>query len=99
MDVLQSNPRIDGQRFGALGLSSGGTAILEAATVDPRLKTLIVLSPTVRNSLPPVLSVILKVMVGIGRVKRALTGADLRVPLAKLAKHSHLVADPKINDE
>jgi pimeloyl-ACP methyl ester carboxylesterase len=99
MDVIQANPRIDHKRLGAFGLSSGGTAILETALVDPRLKALIVLSPTVRDSLPIFLSVALKFMAGVGWVKRALTGVDLRIPLAKLAKDSHLVADAKINEE
>ena len=38
IDFLLTHPRIDGGRIGAFGLSSGGTAILEAALVDPRLK-------------------------------------------------------------
>jgi alpha-beta hydrolase superfamily lysophospholipase len=99
LDVLQANPRIDRQRCGAFGISSSGTAVLEAALVDPRLKTLIVLSPTVRNSLPGFLSAMLKLMVGVGRVKRALTGVDLRMPLAKLVKGSHFAVDPKVHEE
>ena len=52
IDTLAKYPQIDQQRICAFGLSSGGTAILEAALVEPRLKALIVLDPTVRNSLP-----------------------------------------------
>lgn len=93
---LQRHPKIDGERIGAFGLSSGGTAILEAALVDSRLKTLIVLDATVRNSLPIFLSVVLKFLVLVGRIKKRLTNRDLRVPLAKMGKF-HLAADPELD--
>src|ERR1051325_10075847 len=49
LDFLEKHPAIDGDRIGAFGLSSGGTAILEAALVDRRLKALVALDATVRN--------------------------------------------------
>src|SRR5438876_8611107 len=52
IDFLLKHPRVDGNKIGAFGLSSGGTAILEAAVVDSRLKALIASDATVRNSLP-----------------------------------------------
>src|SRR6476659_8816205 len=41
VDFLATCSEVDGQRVGAFGLSSGGTAILEAGIVEPRLKVLI----------------------------------------------------------
>ena len=38
LDFVQADRRIDGDRLGAFGISSGGTTILETALVDPRLK-------------------------------------------------------------
>src|SRR6267142_2107562 len=61
IDFLLTHPMIDGKRIGAFGLSSGGTAILEAAMVDERLKALVALDATVRNSLPLAMSVPLKI--------------------------------------
>lgn len=95
IDYLLTRPEIAKNRIGAFGLSSGGTAILETAIVDPRLKALIALDATVRNSLPLPLTVFLKSLVWIGHIKQKLTGRDLRVPLAKLSK-PHLAADPEI---
>ena len=52
VDFLSNDSRIETGRIGAFGLSSGGTAILEAALVEPRLKALIALDATVRTSMP-----------------------------------------------
>src|SRR5436853_4116846 len=84
IDFLLTHPKIDGKRIGAFGLSSGGTAILEAALVEPRLKALVALDATVRNSLPLPMTLFLKLLVAIGRVKMFLTKRDWRLPLAKL---------------
>src|SRR6266566_9899959 len=67
IDYLLTHAKIDGKRIGAFGLSSGGTAILEAAVIDPRLKTLVALDATVRNSLPFALSAFLKLFVFLGK--------------------------------
>ena len=95
IDFLSTRPEIDTNRIGAFGLSSGGTAVLEAALVDLRLKALIALDATVRNSLPLPLTAFLKAFVWIGALKKKLTGKDWRVPLAKLSK-ANLAADPEI---
>lgn len=95
IDFLLTRPEIAKNRIGAFGLSSGGTAILEAALIDPRLNALIALDATVRNSLPLPLTVFLKSLVWIGQIQKYLTGRDLRVPLAKLSK-PNLAADPEI---
>jgi uncharacterized protein len=96
IDFLLKHPGIDGRRIGAFGLSSGGTAILEAAMIEPRLKALIALDATVRNSLPFALTFFLKVLVLLGVVKKWVTKHDLRIPLAKLGGF-HLASDPEVD--
>jgi alpha-beta hydrolase superfamily lysophospholipase len=98
IDHLSTRPEIARDRIGAFGLSSGGTAILEAAIVDARLKALIALDATVRNSLPFALTAFLKSLVWIGAVKKKFTGRDWRVPLAKLSK-ANLASDPAIQKQ
>src|SRR5947207_2801810 len=97
IDFLLTNPKIDGKRIGAFGLSSGGTAILEAAMVDPRLKALVALDATVRNSLPPLMSLFLHALVLLGKIKMFFTKKDLRLPLAKMAGGFHLASDPELD--
>ncbi len=97
VEFLVNHPRINREKIGAFGLSSGGTAILEAALVEPRLKTLVTLDATVRNAIPWVCAVFLQLLVLIGRVKKKLTNHDLRLPLIKLFGGLHLVSDPEIH--
>lgn len=96
IEFLLQDPRIDGQRIAAFGLSSGGTAILEAALVEPRLKSLVVLDATVRNSLSLPLSLAMNTLVFLGKLTKTITGRDLRVPLAKL-RDFKVASDPEIN--
>lgn len=96
IDFLMQDPRIDGQRIAAFGLSSGGTAILEAALVEPRLKSLVALDATVRNSLSLPLSIILKSFVWLGKLTQMIVRRDLRVPLARLGDFK-VASDPEIN--
>jgi alpha-beta hydrolase superfamily lysophospholipase len=96
IDFLLTHPKIDGQRIGAFGLSSGGTAILEAAMVDSRLKALVALDATVRNSLPLPMTLFLKLLVLLGNLKKLFTRHDLRLPLAKMGAF-HLASDPEVD--
>jgi pimeloyl-ACP methyl ester carboxylesterase len=96
IDFLLKHPKLDGNRIGAFGLSSGGTAILETAIIEPRLKALVALDATVRNSLPCVLTVFLKLLVWAGKVKKLFTKRELRVPLAKMSGGIHLASDPEV---
>jgi uncharacterized protein len=96
VDFVSKHPRIDPDRIAGFGISSSGTAVLEAALTDPRLQALVTMGATVRNSLPLAMTLILKTLVCLGNVKRVLTGKDLRVPLAKLGP-LHLASDPEIN--
>ena len=98
VDFLSSHHRVDPRRIAAFGLSSGGTAILEASLVDPRLKALIVLDATVRNSLPLQDTVILKTLLALGKLKQRLTKKGLRLPLAKLSTPT-VASEPEINRE
>jgi uncharacterized protein len=97
LDFLSAHPRIDLERLGAFGPSSGGTAILEAAVLDSRIKALVVEDATVRDSLPRAMSLSLRFLTCVGRIKRQLTSRDLLLPLAKLSGELHLASDPEIN--
>ena len=96
IEFLLVHPRIDGSRIAAFGLSSGGTAILEAALVEPHLKALVALDATVRNSLPLPMTMFMKTLVFLGWATKAITKRDLRVPLAKLGAFK-VASDPEID--
>jgi alpha-beta hydrolase superfamily lysophospholipase len=97
LDFLSRNKRVDPEGLGAFGVSSGGTAIFEAALADSRIKALVALDATVRNSLPATISAFLKSLVWIGRAKRSLTGSDLRVNMLKLNTGMRFTEDPEVN--
>jgi pimeloyl-ACP methyl ester carboxylesterase len=65
--------------------------------VDPRLKALVALDATVRNSLPPLMSLFLHALVLLGKIKMFFTKKDLRLPLAKMAGGFHLASDPELD--
>lgn len=96
VDFLSNDTRIDPECIGAFGLSSGGTAILEAALVEPRLKALVALDPTVRNAQPFVHTVAVWLLFAAGKLKKWVTGSDLRVPLAKGMGNIRLTSDPQV---
>lgn len=97
MDYLATDQRIDANKICAFGLSSGGTAILEAALVDHRLRALVALDATVRTSLPFIFDVMLRVCLVIGIIKKKLTGDDLRYPLAKIVGSIPMTTDPEVD--
>jgi alpha-beta hydrolase superfamily lysophospholipase len=94
---LSTHPRVDANKIAAFGLSSGGTAILEAGVVEPRLKALVALDATVHNSLPAATAIPLKIFLALGKLKRGLTGKTLRLPLAKMSAGPKMASDPEIN--
>jgi uncharacterized protein len=96
IDFLHNHPRVDGERIGAFGLSSGGTAIFETALIDRRLKALVALDATVRNCLPIPLQVFMGLLVLAGRLKKWITRHHLRIPLNKLST-IHLASDPEVD--
>ncbi len=98
IDHLERDPRIDKEKIGAFGLSSGGTVILETAIVDKRLKSLVALDATVRDSLPMLQSLAFRTLVAIGSIKKFFTGSDWRISL-KMFGEMKLAEDPKVNEE
>ena len=96
-DFLSHHPKVDAERIAAFGISSGGTAILEAAIIDPRLKALIALDATVRNSLPLGQTIFFKILIAIATIKKAITGTDWKIPLLKLSGDLHVASDPEVN--
>jgi len=96
IDFLVKHPRVNGERIGAFGLSSGGTAILETALIDSRLKTLVTLDATVRNCLPMGLQIVMGFLLLAGRLTKCFTGRELRIPLGKCAA-IHLASDPEVD--
>lgn len=97
LDYLETRDDVDMQRIGAFGISSGGTAILEATLVDPRLRALVTLDATVMNTLSKSLTITMGLLSFIGRIKLALTGSDLRFSIVKMLSDVELVSDPEIN--
>ena len=93
---LTDHPRLDGVCIGAFGLSSGGTAILEAALVEPRLKALVALDATVRSCMPWSTKLVLKLLIFAGQIKKFFTNQDLRLSLIKMLEGVRMVADPEI---
>ena len=97
IDFLELQPGIDSRRIGAFGFSSGGTAVLEAALAEPRLKTLITLDATVRNYLGIWDTLLFQFLNLIGKIKNRMTGKDLRLNLVHLLKTAHVACDPAVN--
>lgn len=93
---LSNHPGVDRGRIGAFGLSSGGTAILEAALVEPGLKALVALDATVRNSMPWFFAMVLKGLILLGRIKKQFTKTDLRLSMLKMIEGIKMASDPEI---
>src|SRR5438046_4821414 len=96
VEFLANHANVDKNKIAAFGISSGGTAILEAALTEPRIKALVALDATVRNSLPLPMSCFLQFLVFLGKTKKLLTRSDWRLPLAKMGP-MHLASDPEVN--
>lgn len=97
VDFLEGLPRIT--KIGAWGHSSGGTAILEAALVEPRLAALVTLDATVSDTLPPHHSLALRGVMALARIKKALTKRDWRISLPPLFRSSRGASDPKVEQQ
>jgi alpha-beta hydrolase superfamily lysophospholipase len=96
-DYVDRHPALDESRIGAFGLSSGGTAVLEASLVEPRIKALVTLDATIMDTLPFGISVFMRLLSLIGRVKRLITGNDLKISLVSMLDGLELASDPEIN--
>ena len=97
LDYLVTHPRVDGERLAAFGFASGATAVLESALVDRRLKALIVLEAAVDNCLPLSLTLLLRVLLPLGRLRLRRARKPLRVPLPGL-RRCRIASDPAINE-
>ena len=53
IDYLGRRDDTRGLATAAFGVSTGGTAVIEAALVEPRINTMVLLAPTVRNMMTP----------------------------------------------
>jgi uncharacterized protein len=95
-DYLESVPEIGRGKLAAFGLSSGGTAVLEAAIIEPRIKALVVLDATARNPLDLRANILFGSLTALGWVKRLLTGSELRAPLNRWFGVDVPVSDPEI---
>jgi alpha-beta hydrolase superfamily lysophospholipase len=98
IDFLHRHSRVDRDRIGAFGMSSGGTAIFETALIDRRLKTLVVLDATVRNCLPIGLQFCMGLLLLAGRLTKLITRRDLRIPLNKLTAID-FASDPQVDQK
>ncbi len=99
VEYLARHPSIDPLKIGAWGHSSGGTAILEAAPHEPRLKALITLDATVRNSLGFVETLGLQALLLAGRINKLFTKKDLRLNLAAMLQTIHVASDPGVEQK
>jgi uncharacterized protein len=97
MHYLKTRDDVDMERVAGFGLSSGGTAMLETALDDNRLKTLITLGATVKNTLPWNIRILMRCGSVVGYLKRWLTGEDLRISILSLLDQVALASDPEIN--
>ncbi len=97
VEFLSKHPSVGGDRIGAFGLSSGGTAILEAALVEPRLKALVALDATVRTSMPWFAATVLRGLSAFGWLKRTLTRKELRLSMLGMLKDIRMASDPEVD--
>lgn len=98
IDFLSTAPEIDPGRIGIFGFSSGGTAAVEAALVDPRIKILITLDATVRNYLGFKDTLVFKAINFFGKLKKTITGSGIRLDLTYLLKTVSAAFDPAVNE-
>jgi len=86
-------------RFGLVGLSSGGTAVLRAAArPDPRVQAMVTLAASFQTNLSAIERAIFVALRAAGVVKRALTGSDLRVNLTSIANTMVTAEDPAVDE-
>lgn len=95
---LSTHHEIDASRIGALGFSSGGSAILEAAVQLSSLKALVTLDATVRNVIPLHEVAFFNLMCGLAEVKRRVVGGDIKLPLYDMAIRVPVACNPDVSD-
>lgn len=93
IDYLGTRGDTRGLKTAAFGVSTGGTAVIETALVEPRIDALILLAPTVRNMMTPAEQLAYYVLLPFGYIKKYLTGRPLKIPLSELMKKKRMVRD------
>jgi alpha-beta hydrolase superfamily lysophospholipase len=83
--------------IGAVGFSSGGTAVLEAASAGVRLGCIVTLDATVCNTLGPLEGFMVRALGAAGLVRRMLTGDDLRLDLRGEFRKARITEDEAFN--
>ncbi|UZE97150.1 alpha/beta hydrolase [Alkalimarinus alittae] len=97
IDVLAAHPEIDASRIGALGFSSGGTAVLEAAAQQSRLNALVTLDATVRNVINPLEVAFFKSVSKVGALKQKISGEDIKLSLYEMAIRVPVSCNPDVS--
>jgi len=99
MDYLETRPEVEKGRFGLVGLSSGGTAVLRAAArPDPRVHAMVTLAASFQTNLSAIERAIFIALRAAGVIKRALTGSDLQVNLVSIANTMVTAEDPAVDE-
>jgi uncharacterized protein len=97
IDFLIQRSEIKGDSIGVFGLSSGGTAVLEAALLDSRIHCIITLDATVRNTLSRAEHLGMTILDALGRFKRLITKEDLRLSMVGAFRKVEVASDPQVN--
>ena len=98
VEFIERHPDIDGARIAVWGFSSGGTAMYEAALKDSRIKVLIGLDATISShGIPWGARLFLGSLHLLGRLKKTLTGQDLRLDIHAAIQAGKVISDPGLN--
>ena len=97
IDFLTVQPEIDPDAVAAFGLSTGGTAVIETALVDDRIKTLVLFAPTVRNIMKVDEIMLYALLTPLGFMKKSVTGEPLKISMPKAIGKKRLVWDEETN--
>lgn len=97
LDFLSDHPATRTLKTGAFGLSSGGTAVLECAVTEPRLRALITLDATVRTVLNLSETLFLYSLLIMGWGWRLFAGKELRLSMVNIFSKYQVASDPGAN--
>jgi alpha-beta hydrolase superfamily lysophospholipase len=97
IDFLTMQPEVNPDAIAAFGLSTGGTAVIETALVDARIKTLVLFAPTVRNIMKASEIMLYSLLAPLGFMKKVVTGEPVKIYMPKAISKKNLVWDEKIN--
>jgi pimeloyl-ACP methyl ester carboxylesterase len=99
-DILSVADQVESKSLVLFGLGSGGSAALVAASQDPRVKALVLLSPRVRPwQMPFVTALFWQSLRIMGLLNRLVTRKDLRISLVGVFGSLALVKDQDTDEE